>query len=250
MSLNLKSKPLASSRILVVATLSVLLAVAASGQSGPPQLQVAVGPNQQISILASHVTYGEVLRALRTKLGWEIEIPSLADELKLNFVSVQTSQPQVALTKLLQGSGLGYAFLDEPKTSSKLKVLVIALAPRDTKATKEEVLASTSTDSQSVAEGSPPASPSVQSVTPNPPSVQTADTATMDKPQPSTTMSMADAANMIGAPPGVAPSEIGKSMTLSLADAARIIGAPPGTPPDNVGKTITLPLPTGPGKHP
>jgi len=248
-SSKLKRKTLASSRILVVATLSVLLAVAASGQSGPPQLQVAVGPNQQICILASHVTYGEVLRALRTKLGWEIEIPPLADELKLNFLSVQTSQPQVALTKLLQGSGLGYAFLDEQKTSGNLKVLVIPLAPRDTKATQEEVPVSTSTDSQSVADGSPPAPPSVQSVTPNPPNMQTPDT-TLDKPQPLTTMSMADAANVIGAPPGVAPSEIGKSMTLSLADAARMIGAPPGTSPDTVGKTMTLPLPTGPGKHP
>ncbi len=38
-----------------------------------PRLQVEVGPNQQVKIVASNVSYGEVLRDLQRKLGWEID---------------------------------------------------------------------------------------------------------------------------------------------------------------------------------
>jgi len=34
----------------------------------PPQLSVKVGANQQVRILGSNVSYGEVLRALQRKL--------------------------------------------------------------------------------------------------------------------------------------------------------------------------------------
>ena len=53
------------------------------------------------------MSYGDVLRALQKKLGWEIEIPSLADELKLSYVRVETTQPQIALTNLLERQRAG-----------------------------------------------------------------------------------------------------------------------------------------------
>jgi hypothetical protein len=39
-------------------------------------------------------------------------------------------------------------------------------------------------------------------------------------------------------------------MTFPLSDAAKIMGVPPGVSPSDVGKTITMPLPAEPGKHP
>jgi len=233
-----------TSRILAGMLFSVALAVVAGAQA-PPQLQITVGPKQQTSILASRVSYGEVLRALQTKLGWEIEIPPLAYELKLSFVSVETDQPQFALAKLLEGSGLGYAFLDEGNKSRKLRVLVIPLAPRETKAGQDAASSPKLTNAaaggslQASTQGSGASQP--ESVGPE----------TMpQQPQPPAKMSLAEALNAIGAPPGVALSDVGKSMTLPMSDAVRIMGAPQGISPDEVGKTITLPLPTSPGKHP
>jgi len=246
---KLKSRTLMNFRILAAILFSAALTLAAAAQSSR-HLEVAVGPNQQIRILASHVTYGEVLRDLRARLKWEIEIPPQADELTLSFVRVETAEPKVALAKLLEGSGLGYAFLDEGNKSHNLKVLVIPLAPRETKAAG---------DASSISEN--PKSATAESPLPVPAQGQTANniqpnatpTETMqDRPEVPvpTTMSLADVLNIMGAPPGVPLSEVGKSMTLPISDAVRIIGAPPGTSPDEVGKTITLPLPTGPGKHP
>src|SRR6202158_3019195 len=107
---NLKLRKLANFRNLAGVLISAALAPAICAQ-GPRQLQVEVGPNQQIRILAKEVSYGEVLRALRVKSGWEIEIPPSADELKLSYVHVETTQPSIALGKLLESSGLGFVFL-------------------------------------------------------------------------------------------------------------------------------------------
>jgi len=46
-------------------------------------------PNQQVRILASDVSYGQVLWALQRKLGWEIKIPPLADALKVPYVRTE-----------------------------------------------------------------------------------------------------------------------------------------------------------------
>ena len=63
------------------------------------QLQIELGANQQVSSVASGVSYGEVLRAMQRKLGWEIEIPPLADELKLSYLLIESTQPQNCLGK-------------------------------------------------------------------------------------------------------------------------------------------------------
>jgi len=247
---KLRLKTVQDSRILAGMLLSAALTVGAAAQI-PRHLEVAVGPNQQIRILASHVTYGEVLRDLRAKLKWEIEIPPQADELTLSFVRVETAEPKVALAKLLEGSGFGYAFLDEGNKFRNLKVLVIPLAPRETKAAGDDA-SSISPNPKTATAGSslpvPGQAGTATSIQPNATPTETA----QDRPEvpAPTSMSLADVLNIMGAPPGVPLSEVGKSMTLSMSDAVRIIGAPPGTSPEEVGKTITLPLPTGPGKHP
>ena len=245
---RLRSRKLASFRILAGVIISSALAVAVSAQV-PRQLQVEVGPNQQVSILASHVSYGEVLRAMRGKLDWEIEIPSLADELKISYARVEASQPQEALRKLLEGSGLGYAFFGGVSASRKLKVLVIPMAPHETKA-PQDTASTPAIPGNAAAGASLPGPDEVQTVNTTQLDASVAEQLASEPPPAPSTMPLSEAIKAIGAPPGVPLSDVGKAMTLPMSEAARIIGAPPGTSPGDVGKTITLPLPTGPGKHP
>lgn len=244
---NLKLKNLANFRILAGVLISTALAPAICAQA-PRQLQVEVGLNQQVTVLASNVSYGEVLRALQRKLGWEIEIPALADELKLAYARVDSTQPQTALAKLLEGSGLGYAFMGRVNGSRTVKVVVIPSTPRETSATHEKASGSPISEN-AVTEVSPPLPAQEQAGPTSQPNPAAAETNFEPPPAPST-MPLADAIKAIGAPPGVSPADVGRTMTFPISDAARIMGVPPGVSPDDVGKTKTLPLPTGPGKHP
>jgi hypothetical protein len=248
---NLRLRTLANFRVLPGILISAALAVAASAQAAR-QLEVEVSPNQQVRILASDVSYGEVLRALQKKLGWEIEIPALADEMKISYIRVETAQPQIALGKLLEGSRLRYAFVAEANKPRSMRVVVIPMPPRE---------ASESAAKQDTASTSPISGDTLPSTTsPLPPDqgqsltvVQPDATAAEALPgpaQPPSTMPLADAINAIGAPPGVPLADVGKMMTLPISDAARIMGVPPGASPGDVGKTITLPLPTGAGRRP
>jgi len=270
---NLKVRNLASLKFGGTLFISVALASAMLAQA-PPQLQVEVGPNQQVRILARDVSYGEVLRALRGKSGWEIEIPPLADELKLSYVQVETTQPEIALAKLLEGSRLGYAFLSRVNGSGGLKVLVIPPAPREPSLT-QETASSPPTPDNIVTGASLPLAAQAPAVTTIEPNATTAETTPELPPAPSTMpladainaigvppgvspadvgkamrFPISDAANIMGVPPGVSPADVGKAMTFPISDAANIMGVPPGVSPADVGKTITMPLPTGPGKHP
>jgi hypothetical protein len=226
---------------------------------------VEVGPNQQVWILASDVSYGEVLRTLQRKLGWEIEIPPLADELKLAYVRIGTTHPQDALVKLLEGSRLGYAFLGGVN-GPRSKVVVIPLPPRETKVTQDT--ASSSATPDTAAAGA--SLPAVTTIQPN----ATAGETMPQRPEVPSTIPLSEAINSMGVPPGVSLGDVGKAMTLSMSDATGIMGVPPGmtgdvgkaltlsmsdatrimgVPPGmtgDVGKTTTMPLPTGPGKHP
>jgi hypothetical protein len=245
---NLRMKKSANFRILAGIFISAALAPAICAQA-PRQLQVEVGPNQQVTILANNVSYGEVLRTLGRKLGWEIEIPALADELKLSYALIEGAQPQTALAKLLEGSRLGYyTFLSEGKRSRHMKVFIIPFSPREVSATQEE--ASNSPISENPAtEVSPPLPAQEQATTTSQPNAAASETTFEPPPAPSS-MPLADAINAIGVPPGVSPADVGRTMTFPISDAARIMGVPPGVSPDDVGKTKTMPLPTGPGKHP
>ena len=242
---NLKLRKLANFRNLAGVLISAALAPAICAQ-GPRQLQVEVGPNQQIRILAKEVSYGEVLRALRVKSGWEIEIPPSADELKLSYVHVETTQPSIALGKLLESSGLGYAFLGGVHGSRIVKVFVIPSAPLETSVTHDTA---SPVPDNSLAQVSPPPPVQAQAGTTSQPNAAAGE-ATPELPLAPSTMPLADAVNAIGVPPGVSPADVGRAMTFPISDAARIVGVPPTISPSNVGKTTTLPLPTGPGKHP
>ena len=219
---NRKLRKLANFRMLAgVLIIIVALAPVICAQA-PRQLQVEVGANQQISILARDVSYGEVLRALEGKLGWEMEIPPLADELKLSYMRVETTQPQTALAQLLEGSRLGCAFLSGVNGTRKMKVIVIPWASREATV--------------------------LEDTTPNSPIPDNAVTgASLPLPtqaQPATTLQPnATAVHAMPEQPK-APS------TMPLAEAINVMGVPPGVSPADVGKTTTMPLPTGSGKHP
>ncbi len=240
---NLKLRKLVNFRNLAAPLISAALVPAVCAQASR-QLQVEVGPNQQVRILAKEVSYGEVLRALQKKLDWEVEIPALADELKLSYVRVETTQPQIALTKLLEGSGLGYAFLSGVDESRHIKVFIIPLNPREASAAHDKA-SSTPVSDNAVAEVSLPPATQEQAVT----STQPAET-TPERPPAPSTMPFSEAINAIGVPPGVSPGDVGKATTFPISDAAKIMGTPPGVSPGDIGRTITMPLPTGPGKRP
>jgi hypothetical protein len=246
---NLKLQKLVTLRNLAgVLFISAALAPAMRAQVAR-QLRVDVGPNDQVSILASDVSYGEVLRALQRKLGWEIEIPSLADDLKVSYMRVETAQPQIALARLLEGSRLAYAFLSEANGARTVKVLVIPLAPREPRVTQDSSPSNPPMRDNAVASASPPLPEQREATTaiqPNAPASETAP----DWPAAPLTMPLADAIQAIGVPPGGSPADVGKTMTLPISDAARIVGVPPGMSPGNVGKTTILPLPAGSGAHP
>jgi len=242
---NVKSRNAAKFRIQAGLIITAALAPAIYAQT-PKQLQVDVGPNQQIKIVASEVSYGEVLLVLQTKLGWQIEIPPIADELKLSYVRIEALQPQIGLVKLLEGSRLGYAFLRDVKGSGRMKVLIIPLPEHEAMRSSassppvpENAMSGTSlllpAEGQAAATSQPNAA---------------AAESTAAQPLAPLTMPLADAINAIGVPPDVSPSDVGKAMTFSISDAARIMGFPPGVSPADVGKTVTMPLPTGPGKRP
>jgi hypothetical protein len=218
---NRKLRKLANFRMLVGVLLIAALAPVICAQA-PRQLEVEVGANQQISILARDVSYGEVLRALERKLGWEMEISPLADELKLSYVRVETTQPQVALAKLLEGSGLGYAFLSGVNGTRKMKVIVIPLTPREATVVWDTTPNSPIPDN-TVAGGSLPLPAQAQPATTLQPNATALD-AMMKQPKAPSTTPLAEAVNAMGVPPGVSPAD--------------------------VGKTTTMPLPIGPGKHP
>jgi hypothetical protein len=244
---NLNPRKLAKFSIQVGLIISTALAPAIYAQA-PKQLQVDVGPNQQVRIIASEVSYGEVLRALQIKLGWEIEIPPIADELRLSYVRIEALQPQIALVKLLEGSKLGYAFLRDVNGSGRMKVFIIPLPAHEASLTQSS--ASTPPISENAMSGtSLPLPVQTQAGTTSQPNATAAET-TPDQPLAPLTMPLADAINAIGVPPGVSPADVGKAMTFSISDAARIMGFPPGVSPADVGKTVTMPLPTGPGKRP
>ena len=246
---DLKLRKLVNFRILAGLFISAALVPAICAQASK-ELQVEVGPNQQVRILARDVSYGEILRALQKKLGWEVEIPALADELKPSYVRVETTQPQLALTKLLEGSGLGYAFTSGVGESRHIKVLIIPLSPRDASAAQDKASSPPVSDN-AVAEVSSPAATQEQAVSSTQSNATTAETTPApERPPAPSTMPLSEAINAIGVPPGASPDDVGKTLTFQISDAARIMGVPPGVSSADVGKTISLPLPTEPRQHP
>jgi hypothetical protein len=242
---NLKLRMLPNFKIVAGVIISAAVVPAICAQASR-QLQVEVGANQQVTILASNVSYGDVLRALQRKLGWEIEIPPLADEVNLSYVRVETTQPQIALAKLLEGSRLGYAFRAGVSGSSS-KVVVVASTPRDTKtasnAESRSGIPETADTGVSV-----PRSAQTREATMSMPNVTVQ---TMpEQPVGLSTMPLSEAIEVIGVPLGTSPADVGKTLTFQISDAARIMGVPPGMSSADVGKTISLPLTTEPRKHP
>lgn len=250
-----KQGRLASCRILAAILVNAVLVVAAFAQTAR-QLQVEVGPHHEVKAVASQVSYGEVLRALQQKLGWEIEIPPAADGLRLSYVNIDAKKPEDALAKLLEGSGLDYALLAGANGSDNIKVLVIPStkgemkAPKDAAAVPPVPQNSEAEISQEGASLLPPVqTPTVTGILP-PGENAVQEGGPEPGPVAPSMTPLSEAANTIGTPSGMPASETGKSMTVPVSDAAKVMGAPAGVAPGDVGKTVTLPLPTGSGKRP
>jgi hypothetical protein len=244
---NLNPRKVARFRIQAGLIISAALAPAICAQA-PKQLQVDVGPTQQVRIVASEVSYGEVLRVLQRKLGWEIEIPPIADELKISYLCIEAPQPQIILARLLEGSRLGYAFLRDVNRSGRMKVLVIPPPAREAGLT--QTVGSAPTARESVMAGTTTPRPAQAQVEATSRPSAAATEITPDEPPAPLTMPLEDAIKIIGVPPNVSPTDVGKAMTFSISDAARIMGFPPGVSPSDVGKTISMPLPDGPARRP
>jgi hypothetical protein len=228
----------ANLRILVAVSLNAALAVAAFSQVSR-QLQVDVGPNQQLRIVAKGTSYGEVLRTLQKKLGWEIEIPVLADESKLSYAQVEAKLPQDALAKLLAGSGLDYAFTGGVN-GAPLKVLVIPASRHQSDAAQGTVSSSLVSDS-AAAKPSPTNGLGSMAVTVSTRDGKKAENDDADgglggPPR----MPLSDAASAVGVPPGMSAADVGRMMTFTSADAAKIMGVPPGVLSTDVGRMTTF----------
>jgi hypothetical protein len=89
------------------------------------RLEVEASPGQGVKIVAQQVSYGEVLRALAQKLGVPMDIPPAADQLVLSYAHIDAATPAQALQKLLTGSGLGYALLQQVGGNRLQKVIVV-----------------------------------------------------------------------------------------------------------------------------
>jgi hypothetical protein len=268
---NLAIRRLATFKILAAVFLSAALAPLIYPQS-TPQLQVEIGTNHEIHILANDVSYGEVLRALQKKLGWEIEIPPLANELKLSSVRIETMEPSVAFAKLLEGSRLGYALLAAKSKSQIVRVFVIPLTPRETSGNQDATLRPPISDDAET-RATLPLPAQAPSATPIEPAAPVADAEQLEAVPTmplseainvmgvppgvslgdigeTNTIPISEAINVMGVPPGVSPGDIGETNTIPISEAATIMGVPPGISPGDVGKTTTSPLPTGPGMGP
>ena len=191
----------------------------------PPQLLVEVGPNQ-IRIIASHVSYGDVLRALQEKFGWKTESPRSADEMKLSHIVVEAKTPKDALAKLLAGSKLDYAFVGV--SGSILKLLIIPSQPDDVVTQATPLAPSILGDPESETSSSP--------LTPSR-AVKTG-----DRTEGASVMSLSEITDLIGVPPGTSASDVGRMKTFPIADAAGIMGVPAGMSPGNVGRMQALPI--------
>jgi len=219
------------SRLLLV--FAGLIFIPAIHAQATRELQIEVGPNQQVAIVATEVSYGEVLRVLGQKLGWDIDIPAVADKLKISSVHIEATKEQDALKKLLDGSQLGYAFRDAHDGSLKVSIIPFDAQQETTKDRSAAVLEQDNDKTQP----SPPSS-QTQPLTP-----QVSDpTAVPSQPKAHTTMSLSDAIKAVGAPPGVPSSDIGRKVTFTSSDAAKVMGVPPGVSPDDVGRSTTLPI--------
>lgn len=225
------------------------------------RLEVEVRPSGQVRVLAQGVSYGQVLRALQKKLGLPMEIPLLADNLKVSFARIEAATPQAALEKLLDGSGLGYALLRRPGGTRLIQVMVFPSTRQQASHSPEPPRDSGSSHFKKV-EGwtalvpQPQDSPESES-----------DESPIEAPQPQV-LPLSEAGIVLGLEAGPAAAEgaaghveelpptaktvvkqnNSPAVTKPLSEASGIIGAPRGASAEDVGKVKTLPLSSAGGE--
>lgn len=201
-----------------------------------PKLEVEVSPSGQVKILARDVSYAQILRALQEKLDVVIEIPPLAEELKLSYARIDAAQPEEAFEKLLTGSGLGYGLRREANTLRIVKAVVVALTQK--RANGEAIQVPT---------GPTVPTPQVPQIAAQP--LSEAGIVTnpqFGKPGEATTGRL-EKLSPESQPVGEAPLT---PVNRPLSDAARAVGVPGGALEGEIGKTKTLPLPPEGQKRP
>ncbi len=240
--------------------LGLLIPLLVSGQSSS-RLEVQVSPARGVKIMAQQVSYGEVLRALRRTLDVSMEIPEAADKLMLSYAQIDAATPAEALEKLLAGSGLGYALLEQ-EGGGQLKRVIVVPGEKQT---------GSAIDATTLATGpSLPSLPGGRAVVPFRFEGREADDETNDTDGEITVPELqqrplTEAGKVIGMDSGPeaaeAVAEHVYALPLSaypvvqkfasppiirpLSAAARVMGVPPGISPEKVGKMKTYSLPTG-----
>ncbi len=193
-----------------------------------PKLEVDVSPSGQVKILARGVSYAQILRALREKLDAVVEIPPLADELKLSYACIDAVQPEEAFKKLLEGSRLGYVLTREAHGARIEKVEVVASTAKNA---NEEAI--------------PVPIPQV----PQPATQPLSEAGIVTDPQSGTV-----AAERFEKPPPGSQPVVGETASIPvsrpISGAARAVGVPAGALEGEIGKTKTLLLPPEGSKRP
>ncbi len=238
--------------------LGLLIPLLVSGQSSS-HLELQVSPARGVKIMAQQVSYGEVLRAFQQKLGVPMDIPPAADQLVLSYAHIDAATSAEVLQKLLAGSGLGYALLQQVGGSQLQKVIVLHWGGES--GGEKGALAS--------AAGSPRANPPPLRV--SIPSWPARREAEVDDSEEEITVPEAqqrplpEAGELIGMEAGSDVAEavaeqvyelplesypvvlkLGRlPVTRPLSEAAEVMGVPPGVSPEEVGKMKTYSLPTG-----
>ena len=255
-------------RIRVSLFIGLLLAGSMNAQTSG-QLRVELRSNHQIKIIAMGVTYGNILRALQENLGWEVEFPAMADEVKPSEINVEATDPPTLIRRLLEESHFGYA-IQLASDSRPVKVVITAPATQPASTTADGNGLSPSIPSDNEA-------PSMSGIARlNKDSVLVTGQPNESDHHLPVSMPLSDAAKNMGVPRGVSPgdvgitnilpisgaaavmgtslgassSDVGSSMAISLSRASEIIGNPPNVSPGDVGKTIVLPLGNGSSSSP
>jgi hypothetical protein len=200
------------------------------------KLDVEVSRTGQVKILVCEVSYGQVLRALHEKLNVEIEIPPLADNLKLSYARIDNARPEEAFEKLLEGSGLGYGLLRGASGAGIEKVVVIGSTPQN--AEGKAILVPTPNPTLAQAPQMQMRPFSEAGILNDPVAVEAPEEATVGL----------EKLFRESSPDSGGTSPI--SVVLPLSEAERLLGVPAGVSPEEVGITKTLALPRDGQKRP
>jgi hypothetical protein len=173
---------------------------------------------------------------LHGKLDVEIEIPPLAENLKLSYARIETASPEEAFEKLLEESGLGYGLLGGASGPRIGKVVVVGSTPQNAAGKAILVPAPNPLIAQAPEIQMRPFSEA--GILNDLESVGAPEEATVDLEKLFT-----ESSHMSGGTPPI-------PIVMPLSEAGKVLGVPAGVLPEEVGITKTLALPPDGHKRP